>query len=45
MDPYMAGPIWVKLSGIEEDHSVHILSQFFFAKLARTRVVNIRCLF
>ena len=27
MDSYMAGPIWVKLSGIEEGHSVHVLGQ------------------
>ena len=45
MDSYMAGTIWVKLSGIEEGHSVNVLSQKKFAKVARTRSVNSRCLF
>ena len=45
MDSYMAGPIWVKLSGIEEGHSVNVLSQKKIAKVARTRSVNSRCLF
>ena len=42
MDPYMAGPIWVKLSGIEEGQ---VIGQKKFAKVARTRSVNSRCLF
>ena len=30
MDSYMAGPISVKLSGIDEGHSAHVLGKFFF---------------
>ena len=30
MDSYMAGPISVKLSGIDEGHSAHVLGQNFF---------------
>ena len=38
MDPYMAGPIWVKLSGIEEDHSVHIPQPIFFCQVGQDQV-------
>ena len=30
MESYMAGPISVKLSGIDEGHSAQRLQQFFF---------------
>ena len=45
MDSYMAGPICMKLSGIEKGNSVDILGQKKFQKVARSRSVNNRCLF
>ena len=30
MDSYMAGPITVKLSGIDEGHSAHVLGKILF---------------
>ena len=38
MDSYMAGPIWVKLSGIEEGHSVHVLGQEKFCQGGQDQV-------
>ena len=38
MDSYMAGPIWVKLSGIEEGHSVHVLGQEKFCQAGQDQV-------
>ena len=39
MDSHMAGPIYLKLSGIDMGHSVHVFGQKKITKVIRNRLV------